>query len=441
MKTDEGLIRAVGVRALTAAIINYTVGAGIFVLPATVAGNLGAAAPVAYVVCAVAMALIVACFASAGSRVSLSGGTYAYAEVAFGPYVGFMVAMILWFGSAVMASAFVVNVFVDMLGQIAPALASKVAKDAIIVIVYAGLAVVNIRGVKIGSRIVQTVTVAKMLPLLILVAFGFFAVHGANLAWPGMPSGSNLARTSTVLIFAFLGVESALTPSGEVKDPARTVPRAIFLALAVTTILYIAIQIVSQGILGAELATNTKAPLAEAAGRALGSAGKSLVLIGAAISTLGYVAGDMLCAPRGIYALGRDGLVPTIIGRVNPRFSTPDVAIMVHAALCAVFAISGTFVTLLIVSVLSTLIVYAVCCLAAIQLKRKKIQDEAAIPFNVPGGPVIPILATAMVVWLMSSSTREEFTAMAVMVLVLTLLFFVMRMIRKHAPTLSQVNQ
>jgi len=437
MKTDEGLIRAVGVRALTAAIINFTVGAGIFVLPATVAGKIGAAAPVAYLVCAVAMALIVACFASAGSRVSLSGGTYAYAEVAFGPYVGFMIATILWFGSAVMASAFVVNVFVDALGQFAPALASKVAKDAIIVIVYAGLAVVNIRGVKIGSRVVQTVTVAKILPLLILVAFGFFAINGANLAWPGMPSGSDLARTSTVLIFAFLGVEAALTPSGEVKDPARTVPRAIFSALAITTILYIAIQVVSQGILGAELATNTKAPLAEAAGRALGSAGKSLVLIGAAISTLGYVAGDMLASPRGIYALGREGLLPAIIARVNPKFSTPDVAIMVHAAFCAAFAITGTFVTLLIVSVLSTLIVYVVCCLATIQLKRMNVRHEGAIPFDVPGGPVIPILATAMVLWLMSSSTREEFTAMAVMVAVLTLLFFVMRVIRKPAPTIS----
>jgi L-asparagine transporter-like permease len=114
---------------------------------------------------------------------------------------------------------------------------------------------------------------------------------------------------------------------------------------------------------------------------------------------------------------------------------------MVHAALCAVFAISGTFVTLLIVSVLSTLIVYAVCCLATIQLKRKNIQDEGAVPFNVPGGAIIPVLATAMVIWLMSSSTRQEFTAMAVMVIVLTLLFFIMRMVRKRAPTLLQVNQ
>lgn len=437
MKTDEGLIRAVGVRALTAAIINFTVGAGIFVLPAFVAGKIGNAAPIAYVVCGVAMALIVSCFASAGSRVSLTGGTYAYAEVAFGPYVGFMVAMLLWFGSNVMASAAVINVFADSLGQFAPGLANKAVKVAIIVAVYAALAVLNIRGVKIGSRVVQTVTVAKILPLLTLVVFGFFAINSANLTWPSMPPVGDLARTSTVLIFAFLGVESALTPSGEVKDPARTVPRSIFLALLITTVLYIAIQIVSQGILGADLATNTKAPLAEAAGRALGSAGKSLVLIGAAISTFGYVAGDMLASPRAVYALGRDGLLPGMTSRVNKKFATPHVAIIVHAVFCAAFALSGTFVTLLIVSVLSALIVYVVCCLAAIQLQRKNVHDEGAIPFNIPGGPVIPILATAMVVWLMSSSTKQEFLAMAAMVAVLTLLFFVMRMRRTPAPTLS----
>ena len=90
---EEGLIRAVGFRGLTAGIINYTVGAGIFVLPALVAAKVGAAAPIVYIICAVAMGLIVLCFADAGSRVSLSGGTYAYAEVAFGQYVGFMVAV------------------------------------------------------------------------------------------------------------------------------------------------------------------------------------------------------------------------------------------------------------------------------------------------------------------------------------------------------------
>src|SRR6476620_6156525 len=136
---DEGLIRAVGVRGLTAGIVNYTIGAGIFVLPAVVAGRVGGAAPVIYLICAAAMGLIVLCFADAGSRVSLSGGTYAYAEVAFGPFVGFMVAMFLWFGSAVTASAAVVNVFVDAIAQFNPALGGSVIRAMIIVVVYAGL--------------------------------------------------------------------------------------------------------------------------------------------------------------------------------------------------------------------------------------------------------------------------------------------------------------
>jgi amino acid transporter len=441
MKTSEGLIRAVGVRGLTAAIINFTVGAGIFVLPAVVAGKIGNAAPIAYLICAAAMALIVMCFAEAGSRVSLSGGTYAYAEVAFGPYVGFMVAMFLWFGSAVLASAAVVNVFVDAVAQFSPVLGTSVIRAIIILAVYGGLAIVNIRGVKTGSGVVQTVTAAKLLPLLILVGVGLFAVKGVNMTWPGMPSGADLARTSIVLIFAFTGVESALTPSGEVINPARTVPRAIFTALLINTALYIAIQVVAQGVLGVGLATNTKAPLAAVAQEILGNGGRILILIGTAISTFGYVAGDMLASPRSVFALGRDNLLPPITSRVNDRFATPHVAIIIHAVFCAALAISGSFVTLAVVAVLACLVVYLVCCLATLELRRKNVRQEGAIPFRVPGGPVIPVLAVAVVIWLMSSSTKQEFFAVGVMFVISTLLFFGMRFTRASSPTIPQVAE
>ena len=205
MKTDEGLIRAIGVRGLTAGMVNYTIGAGIFVLPALVAARVGAAAPIVYVICAVAIGLIVMCFADAGSRISGSGGTYAYAETAFGPYVGFIVATSLWFGSAVISSAAVANVFMDMLAQLVPGLGNGMVRAAILVLTYAGFAAINIRGVKIGSRAVQTVTLAKLAPLLILVAFGIFAISTPNLAWPGFPSGAEIKRGSIILIFAFLG--------------------------------------------------------------------------------------------------------------------------------------------------------------------------------------------------------------------------------------------
>ena len=210
MNNDEGLVRALGVRGLTAGMINYMIGAGIFVLPALVAAQVGAAAPLIYVICAFAMLLVVLCFADAGSRVSLTGGTYAYAEYAFGPFLGFIVAATLWFGSSVLASAALANVLMDSLAQLIPFFEGKVVRSLTILAVYALFSVVNIRGVKIGSGVVQTVTLAKLTPLFILIAAGLLAMNTQNLAWPGMPSADKVGRAAVILIFAFLGIESAL---------------------------------------------------------------------------------------------------------------------------------------------------------------------------------------------------------------------------------------
>jgi amino acid transporter len=281
---------------------------------------------------------------------------------------------------------------------------------------------------------VQTVTAGKLVPILVLIVFGAFAINGANLTWPGMPSASETARTTVLLIFAFMGVESALTPSGEVRNPARTVPQSLFAALAITTVLYIALQLVTQGILGVELATSTQAPLAAAAKRVLGRAGELLVLVGAVISTFGYVAGDMLAGPRMPYSLGRDALLPRFLGIVHEKHRTPYLAIGVHAVLCALVAITGTFASLAVIVVLLTLLVYLACCLATIELQRRDVRADGAVPFSVPGGPVIPILASAIIIWLMTSSTRQEFLAVAAMLAVFTLVFFVMRLQRAPAP-------
>src|SRR4051812_11001858 len=129
IRQDAGLVRAIGVRDLTASIVNVTIGAGIFVLPAVVAGGLGAAAPIAYLVCAALMALIVSCFAAAGSRVSLTGGLYAYVEVAFGPFVGFL-AGILYSLMAAFAAASVASAFAGSLGAMWPPLATFAGRTA-----------------------------------------------------------------------------------------------------------------------------------------------------------------------------------------------------------------------------------------------------------------------------------------------------------------------
>jgi amino acid transporter len=420
-------------------MINYIIGAGIFALPAVVAARVGGAAVLVYVICAIAMGTIVLCFAEAGSRVSRSGGTYAYAEVAFGPFIGFVVAMTLWF-STVLASAAVANIFVDTLGQISPRMAEPGIRIGTLVLIYAAFAAINIRGVKMGSSVVQTVTVAKLAPLLILIGVGFFAINAKNLAWPGLPPTGELARTAIILTFAFIGIESALTPSGEVREPARTVPRALFAALGLVTLIYMSIQIVAQGVLGAELASNTSAPLAETAKRILGSGGQMLVILGTAISTMGYVAGDVLAAPRGIYALGRDRLLPAPVGAVHPQYRTPHVAILIHTVVCLGFALSGTFENLAVLSVITTLIVYLICCLAAIQLQRRDIREGGAVPFKLPGGPVIPLIASAIVVWLMTASTRQEVLAMGAMLVAEMALFLLMRGRRGVDPALTATS-
>ena len=395
---DGSLIRALGTWGLTAAIVNVTIGAGIFRLPASVAASLGAAAPAAYVLCALAMGLIVLCFAEAGSRVSMTGGPYAYVEVAFGPFIGFLSGALLWAGLTA-ALAAVTSFFADSLAALVPALASSGAKVTVMLVVLSALALLNVRGVRDASRFNAVMTVAKLLPLAVIVIVGAVAVHGANLRWQQTPSVASVGRASAVLIFAFLGVEAALVPSGEVKDPARTVPRAVLLSIGVVAALYVSVQIVSQGVLGSALASS-KTPVADAGGAALGAGGRTLILVGSAVSMFGYVSGMTLAVPRMLFAFARDGFLPRAVAAVHSRFRTPYWAIGIQTVLVGVLAATGTFERLAIIANGSVLLVYAACCIATVELRRRDVRGGGA-PCRVRGAAVIPWLALAVIVSLL----------------------------------------
>ena len=277
---ERGLARVIGRWGLAAGIVNVTVGGGIFRLPAGVAAEVGAAAPLAYLACTVAMGLIVLCFADAGSRVSMTGGPYAYVETAFGPFVGFLSGALLWVGITLAVSA-VSSFFADSLVALVPAL-GVTGRAIAIALVLVVLAAANVRGVRGVTRFNAIATIAKLLPLVLLVVVGLAVMRWSNLAWTTPPTGAAVSRASVLLVFAFLGVESALVPSGEVEDPARTVPPAIFVAMTVVALLYVAIQVVAQGLLGAAL-PGDPTPLASAAKVALGPAGRTMILIGSAV--------------------------------------------------------------------------------------------------------------------------------------------------------------
>ncbi|OFW00879.1 MAG: hypothetical protein A3I61_03870 [Acidobacteria bacterium RIFCSPLOWO2_02_FULL_68_18] len=405
--TEAALVRALGVRQLTAAILNATIGAGIFVLPALVAQGVGDAAPLAFLLCAAIIGLIAVALAMAGSRVALTGGIYAYVEVAFGAYAALLAGVLQWLTGLAAVSG-VATALLDQIGTLAPIVAGGATRLAVLGGIVAVLALLNARGVRVGTRLVETVTVAKLAPLVVFVAAGVLLLDRPALVWPGLPDREALGRSVLLLIFAYTGVEMAVAPSGEIKDPARTVPRAVFLGLTLATSLYVAIQLVAQAASGPLLAQQTEAPLAEAAGRFLGRAGVVLMLLGAVASMFGYLCGDMLSTPRSLYAFARDGLLPRIFARIHPVRRTPGTAIWTHATLVVALASTNTFQALAIVSNVGTLLLYLLCCAAALELRRRDVR-MAAEPFTFPGIWLAPAAGAALVLWILSTATAREF--------------------------------
>lgn len=416
-------MRAVGVFGLAASIFNVTVGGGIFRLPSGAAAAAGTAAPFVYLICAAVMGCVVLCFAEAGSRVPLTGGPYAYVEAVFGRYVGFLSGVLLWMlGTTAVAG--VSSAFAEGIGTL---LGVPAIRTPLIVATFVGLALINIRGVKQGTRLIVVLSIAKLLPLLLFVGIGVFFIVPANLAVEQMPAPSSLARAAIILIFAFSGCESALVPSGEVKDPARTVPRALAIAMIGVTVLYLAVHLVAAGLLGDRLATVPTAPLAFAAEQFMGSPGRLLLLVGASISMLGYVSGMTLAVPRALWKFAQDGLLPRAIGAIHGTYRTPHVAIVVQTTFVGLLAIFNSFEQLAVISNLAALLLYAACAMATLMLRQRGVRQEGAVPFSVPGGPVIPIVTVLLIGWLLTSITVAEWTVLGATLVVASLIFVIAR--------------
>jgi len=393
------------------------------VLPALAAPRLGAAAVLAYLVCAVIAGLMVLCFAEAGSRVASSGGPYAYAEAAFGSYVAFVVGALNLL-SASLAMGAVSGLFAGSLLALT-GVSAPVARPLVVLGVVGAAAWVNIRGLKGGARLVEVATLVKLVPLAGFVVFGAFAVRPENLSWPAMPPASDVFATAGLIFLAFAGIESALQPSGEIRNPERTVPRAALTATAAVVVLYISVQLVAQGILGAALVDDRVAPLASAAGAAYGPSARTLMLAAAVASMFGNLSGAVLAGPRSVFALGQDGFLPRVLGAVHSRHHTPHVAILAFAAVALAFGLSGSFERLAILVNLASLLVYVVVALAAWRLRATGVRLEGE-PFGLPGGPLVPVLACAAIgAVIVATVSAAEVAAMAAAIAVATAIYVV----------------
>ncbi len=199
--TEPALKREIGATSLALNAINLTIGAGIFVLPAIVAENLGPASFMAYIICGILVVLIMLCYAEVGSKVTTSGGSYAYVEKAFGPLAGFLINNLMWFGYSALSNAAVVNALADMLTNWFPVFSLNYVRVIFFITVFAILMLINIRGVKNGSRFAVTATLLKLTPLILLVLFGLSKISTENLiikTWPGINS---IGETALILFY------------------------------------------------------------------------------------------------------------------------------------------------------------------------------------------------------------------------------------------------
>lgn len=394
-------------------------------LPGVVAGQLGPGALVAYAVCGLAITLVLLCYAEAGSRVASSGGASAYVEAAFGPYAGFLVATLFWFGYAAAADAAIALGFLGIVATVVPAFEEPTIRMLALAGLLGGLAWLNIRGVRHGARAVEILTLIKLLPLIALVVFGLFAIRGAPPPVE-LPTTTALGPASLTIFFAFSGPDAALGPGAEIVDPPRTVPRAMILAVLCIVALYGGLHFVAQGLLGADLAKETAAPLAAAAGRLWGPVGHTLLLAAAAVSVFACVAGDLLATPRALLASARQGGLPARFGAVHPRYRTPYVAIAAFALVIFLLAASGTFQQLTVLASAGLLAVYGATVAAAVVLRKRDVRAGGE-PFRTPGGLLVPVLAGAIVLWLLAQTTWRERIGVALLIAAASVLYAVRR--------------
>lgn len=407
-----GLVRGLRRWDLVALVINSVIGAGIFGLPSKAFALADTYSVLAFLVSAVAIFLVILCFAEVGSRFDSTGGPYLYARKAFGPLLGFQVGWLLWLGR-IAAIASLSNLFVTYLGYFIPAASANPWRPVVIVTIVSALAAVNIAGVRTAATVTNVFTVGKLIPLCLLIAVGLFLVAPDQYSLAKPPEFGSFSQAALLLVFAYMGFEAAAIPTGEARDPARHLPFALLVGFGVVVLVYISIQIVCIGTLP-DLA-HSERPLSDAGFHILGARGASFIAAGALVSIGGTLNALMFATPRLPFAMAENRQLPQALVATHPRFGTPVSAILLTAMVALTLTLFSTFISALTISAIVRLMAYATTSAALPVLRRNPSVPRPA--FVVPAGPLVSVVAVILSVWLLSNSPWNEMRLAGIAVL------------------------
>jgi APA family basic amino acid/polyamine antiporter len=245
------------------------------------------------------------------------------------------------------------------------------------------------------------------------------------------PDVQGFGRALILAVFALVGMETSLCASGEVVQPNRTIPRALAIAMLSTTILYVAIQVIAQGILGSSLATS-KAPLADAMAH-IHPALRAVMLAGTALSMFGWLGSDILGSPRQLFAFARDGLLPRVLGKLHPRSHAPYVAILCYSTIAIVLALTGSFAELVVLSTLSIAALYSAGCAASWVLARRGV-TLSGTPLNFRFLGAATVIGISSMLALIALGSRLEIIGLATFIGLSILLYLIQARIALAKP-------
>ena len=385
------------------------------ILPVAAAQLLGAASVWAILAAGFGVLLLVLCFAEAGSLFDRAGGAIVYTRAAFGDFVGFEVGWMSWI--ARIASIAGLSVFfARAVGYLWEGAKSGIGQQLTIILPLLLLTWINLRGVKSGARTAVFLSFGKILPLVLLVGVGIFAVSWDRVFPVPMPARGNFMKAALLVLFAYGGFENTAAPAAEFKNPKRDVPFALIVQTALVTAIYTLVQLVAIGTIPNLGSSPT--PLADAGRILMGPVGGFILTLGAVLSVLGTNNNTVLAGPRYLYALAETGRLPSIFARIRPRYHTPHVAILTQTGVALALILFdavlhalypgklGVAEDLAVLSAIARLATYMGTVLAVPVLRRKMPQTPRTI--RLPGGDLIPIAAFAICLFFLSAAEKRN---------------------------------
>ncbi|WP_418718832.1 APC family permease [Candidatus Allofournierella merdipullorum] len=396
MSTQEtGLKRQIGLFGAVSILVGAVIGSGIFMTPGTVAAAAGSFGPfmIAWVLAGASGILCALVYSELAPAMPEAGGPYVYITEAFGKPGGFVYGWSMTIGNYIPLVAMLATGFATNLAKLIPGITPTGIKMIATAIILA-LMILNICGTKLGSTVANIFTVGKLLALILVIVGGFVILSPENFTTvvPEAESAScGVLSAAFPAFLAFGGYYQLAYMAGDIKDPKKTLPKALIIGMLIVIAINILISVACVGSVGFAALAGSETPVVDAGTAIFGQAGTVIVTIGACVSIFGALNGGIMSYPRVTFSMSQHGLMFKSFGRLHSKFNTPYVPTLFICLVALIFVWTGSFSTLLAINVFAGRILECVVCLSLLVLRKKKPDLER--PLKMPGYPVTTVLA------------------------------------------------